>query len=1055
MMRLIPRILCVAFLLWTPAVALPQSEISGGHLRGRVLDPTGAVLPGATITVKNLDTSIERQVTADDVGNFRFLLLQPADYEVRAQLSQFATYVRPRVPVQVGQTISLDLQMQPATLAQEIVVETTLSPLEGDRTQQSDIISQKQIQNLPMDERSVLNFALLTPGVADASGLTTFILPQVRTYSFSFLGQSVRANSVLVDGLDNNENAISSIRSVMSQEAIREFQINRSNFSSEFGHASGGIISVASKSGANQLRGSVFTYWRDEAMDARNAFAFGANGEGIDPPFTRLQSGFAVGGPVEREKSFFFLAYEGARQRESRFVSFLENKGAFQQSASQAALVQGLAASPSAAIRNAAAVLGNALTTTKTTFPNTFRVLESNSGAFPFKNNENSASLRLDRAMTSSNQVFTRLTFTDLDTAGGLTGALNGPSRGANFGVQDYGFAAGNTHFFSSRFLNEFRFQVANRDFRATPADPWGPEITVNGFASFGRSFILPAIRNEKRFQFLNNTTFIAGKHQLKFGGDFHHIPLDTRTDALLGGRFIFGDGIPLDQVIDRVVAPGTANGMRASLTAMGRADLVPNVSAPISALQAFNFGLPLIFQQGFGDGNFKLTNKFVSGYIQDDFKARHNLTLNFGLRYDTELQPSQINQDRNNFGPRFAFAYSPVDRTVVRGGYGIYYAPVFEALVFLQGVFNGEQISQILTPLTGLPAPGSTTTAAQVWAVSEQQPLTCAAVSKAAPQTCRLLTAEELLPLGLIPGVSPRVLVQVDPDLVSPYSQQFSLGVDRQISASWNLSATYLGNRGVKLLRSRNANLRQIGSNAYGPTFGPIDPGIAQRNNFESSASSIYHGLAMSATRRVADGALVMVSYTLSKAIDDSSDLVTDSQPANQLNLRGERALSSFDQRHRLVLSGVFGSPILGGDGFLRKVLANWTLSPVFTAGSGRPFNVILGFDANMDLQTFNDRPLLAGRNTGKGPSYVSLDFRLGRGVNFGSDDRYQLEGTFEVFNALNRTNFSGVNNVVGTTPLSSFDVEGNRTSPATTPLGFTSAFDPRQIQLGTKFRF
>ena len=988
--------------------------------------------PGAMVTVTNIDTGVERSVVSDNTGNFRFFLLPPAEYEVKVQLPGFSIYTRRPVQVTVGQTVSVDALLQPAAVQQEVFVQEVSLQVETEKTQQSDTITEKQIESLPINERNFLNFSLLTPGVTDSKALISFGLPQAPNSGLSFLGQNGRSNNVTIDGVDNNDDAVAAVRSTLSQEAVQEFQINRSNFSAEFGRASGGLINIVSKSGTNRFGGTIFTFVRNEALDARNPFAFGSNGSRIDPPYKRLQSGFVVSGPIKKDRTFFLLSYEGLRQRESRFVTFLENTDFFQPTPSQRALIQGLSSIPNPILQGLAGTLNSALTTSKQTYPETVALLEANSGVFPFRNNDNTASLRLDHSVSNSNQVFGRLTFSDIDTIGGGTGGLKTPSRGANYSTQDYAGVFGDSYFFSPRLVNEFRFQFANRDYDALPADPFGPEITINGVAALGRDFYLSSKRNEKRWQWLDNVTVVAGKHQIKFGGDFHYIPFDTTTEVFFGGRFIFGEGIPLGLVGDAVFGPGTTASLQAALSAAGRSDLIPNLSSSITSLQAYNFGLPIVYQQGFGDPNAKLNNKVFAAYVQDNFKAASNLTLNLGFRYDMEFQPEPLHRDGNNFAPRFGFSYSPNSRTAIRGGYGIYYSPLFEAVAFVARVLDGTQISQVFAQLTPLPALGVNTTSAQVWARAKQLNVF----------GNRTLTAVDIAPLGLRPGVTLPVLLRTDPNLVNPYSQQFSFGVDHAV-AGFNISANYLGNRGVKLIRSRNINLRQIGTNAIGPTFGPINPTILQDNRVESSGSSIYHGMAISATKRYSNHYQAQVSYTLGKAIDDTVDFITDLQPANQLNLRNERSLSAFDQRHRLVVSSVF-DPIAGV-----------TIAPIFTYGSGHPFNLLLGFDANTDTQANTDRPPFAGRNTGRGPDYVNFDLRLSKEFRLHGDSNYRLEAIGEVFNLFNRVNFSGVNNIVGTTPLASYSVEGNRNAKPADPLGFTSAFDPRQVQLGVKLKF
>jgi hypothetical protein len=346
--------------------------------------------------------------------------------------------------------------------------------------------------------------------------------------------------------------------------------------------------------------------------------------------------------------------------------------------------------------------------------------------------------------------------------------------------------------------------------------------------------------------------------------------------------------------------------------------------------------------------------------------------------------------------------------------------------------VLNGTQIQQVFVPLTGLRELGVTATSALVWELAKQQNVF----------GNRSITANDIARLGLQPGLTPPVLLDADPGIVSPYSQQFSLGIDREFPGAFTVGVNYLGNRGVKVVRSRNVNLRQVGTNAYGAVFGPLNPRILQNNRVESSGSTIYHGLTLSAAKRYRNSQ-VQLAYTYSKAIDDTTDFITDLQPANQLNLRAERGLSSFDQRHRLVVNSVLRVP--------------WdvTVSPIFTYSTGHPFNLLLGFDANNDTNANTDRPLFAGRNTGIGPDFVSVDIRVSKTFPIRRESPRRLEAIFEAFNLFNRVNFSGLNTVVGNTPLPSYRVRGRREVAPTDPLGFTSAFDPRQIQLGLKFLF
>src|SRR5215813_1374092 len=778
------RTVCFAvFVFFVCVDCFSQSQTSSGDIKGTVTDSTGAVLPGAMIAVTNIDTGIERSAVSDDRGNFRFFLLPPADYELKVQSTGFSIYTRRPVEVTVGQIVVIEAVLQPAAVQQEILVQETSLQVETEKTQQSDTITEKQIENLPINERNFLNFSLLTPGVTDSKALVSFGLPQAPTSGLSFLGQNGRSNNVTIDGVDNNDDAVAAVRSTMSQEAVQEFQINRSNFSAEFGRAGGGLINIVSKSGSNRFNGNVFAFIRNEALDARNPFAFGPNNSDIDPPYKRLQAGFILGGRINKDRTFFFLSYEGLRQRESRLVTFLENTDFFQPTASQRALIEGLSAIPNPQPQGLAAILTNTLTTSRQMYPDTVALLESNSGVFPFRNNDNTASLRLDHSVSNSNQLFGRLTFSDIDTVGGGTGGLKTPSRGANYAIQDYAGVFGESHFFGPRLVNEFRFQFANRDYNALPADPFGPEITINGVAALGRDFYLPSKRNEKRWQWLDNMTTVLGKHEVKFGADVHYIPFDTTTEVFLGGRFIFGEGIPLGLVGDALVGPGTSVAVATMLAAAGRADLIPNISASITPVQAFNFGLPIVYQQGFGNPNAGVNNKILGAYLQENYKPTRKLTINLGVRYEMEFQPPPVHRDRNNFGVRYGFSYSPDSRTAIRGGYGIYYSPLFEAVAFVARVLDGTQISQVFVPLTGLP--GLTATSAQVWGLGKGQNIF----------GNRVLTAADIAPLGLRPGITPPVLLRTDPNLVNPYNQQFSYGIDRPVYRH-NLISNYFRSR-------------------------------------------------------------------------------------------------------------------------------------------------------------------------------------------------------------------------------------------------------------------
>ncbi|HEX4997379.1 MAG TPA: TonB-dependent receptor [Terriglobia bacterium] len=1042
MVRMLTCVLaaCLGVMLGSISMlAAPQA--SAGDIKGVVVDSTGARVSGATVTVAAIDTGIERQVLSDDLGAYHFFSLAPGAYSVQARKTGFTTYTRRPLQLTVGQILDIELTLEPIGASTEVLVQAPTPVLEPEKTQQGSMITSEQIENLPINQRTFLEYTLLTPAVTEAPSLVPFALPQAPSSGLSFLGQSPRYNCITIDGVDAIDDSVGAVRATISQEAAQEFQVNRSNFSAEFGRCSGGFINIVSKSGTSRWGGVAFAFFRNQALDARNAFAFGPGGSEIDPPFSRQQAGFTVGGPLIGDRTFAFLSYEGLRRRESRFVSFLENTSFFAPTSApadhQQDVIAALAASGSPSFQALAGSLAGALTTSETTFPETIDLLESNSGVFPFRDSENILSLRIDHTLFPDNQLFARLNFSDTDISGGAFGGLQGPSHGANYQVQDYGGALSDTYMLDSTRANEFRFQFARRKFDVFPADPSGPEVSINGVAVLGRDYYLPSTRTETRFQWLDNYTVVrgSGKHQLKFGGDLNYLRFDTSTEVFLGGRFIFGEAVPLARVVDSIGGAGTS----ASIVGSGVAPAA-YLDEPIRSIQAFNLGLPIVYQQGFGDPRARFSNTLLSGYALDLFNPTEKLNVNLGLRYDLEIQPRPIHRDTNNLAPRLGFTYALTPRTLLRGGYGIYYAQVFEAVAFIARVLDGQQIAQVFTPLDGLPSLGITTTASDVWSLAAQGGV----------GSLRTLTAADLTTLGLVPGATPPVLLSAAAGIVNPYSQQFSFGFDHDLRGM-NLSVNYLGNHGVKLLRSRNVNEIQVGANAYGPVLGPINPAILQDNQVESSGSSIYHGLTVSLLKRYSDFSQFQISYTLSKTIDDTTDFIVDLQPANPLDLRNERGLSAFDQRNRLVISGVFESPFERGMGAF-SLLRAFRFAPIFTWASGRPFNVLLGFDANNDTNANTDRPAGFGRNVGKGPDYVSLNMRIARDFEVSRGSETRLEAIFEVFNVFNRVNYSGVNTVVGVSDLAGQRIVGRPDRGPADPLGFTSAFDPRQIQLGLK---
>src|SRR5215510_14846700 len=365
MLKQIVKVFCLISALGLGAFpALAQARSSSADLTGTVSDSSKSIVRGATVTAVNVATGLARSGATDANGVYRIPLLPPGEYEVKIEVNGFNTQIKKDVTLTVGQTLTLNFELTPGGPKDAIVVETDEPMIETERTHQSSTITQRPINKLPINGRNFLDFARLTPGVVEESPTITSVQigPITTTSGLSFGGLNGRANSVQIDGVDNNDTSTNGVRPTISQEAVAEFQINRSGYNAEFGRATGGVINIVSKSGANQFHGNIYNYFRNERLDARNAFA---TAQQQDPPFKRNQPGFTFGGPIRKDKTFFFAAYEALFRRESAFTTILTDPSILQPTAAQQDLIDTLLNTGSAA----RAMLGRQIQALLTTAP--------------------------------------------------------------------------------------------------------------------------------------------------------------------------------------------------------------------------------------------------------------------------------------------------------------------------------------------------------------------------------------------------------------------------------------------------------------------------------------------------------------------------------------------------------------------------------------------------------------------------------------------------------------------------------------------------------------
>jgi len=1000
--------------IFAATAASGQSDAAAGELKGLITDETGGVVPDASISVSAADIGLVRQTLTDISGEYRFLLLRPGDYTVKVEKDGFQTHLARGVVVTVGQVASLDVQLALGVRTQIIVVSASVAIVEAERTHQANTLEPAAIEKLPIDRRDYLTFTLLAPGVTDSTALadnSDFRVVQTPTSGLSFYGSNGRGNSVMVDGGEFNRDS-GGVRSTISQEAVQEFQINRSNYSSEFGMASGGVINIVSKSGTNHLRGSAFGFFRTKDLDAGDPFANVVSGgqvTRVKPDSSRQQFGGSIGFPLRKDRTFVFASVERLRRDESSVVSVLTDPSIFGPTPQQNAILEQLPATAASPLR---AVLSSP--------PSTVELFTRNSGVFPFLTRDWKASARVDHRATEADQLFFRYTYGNSSETNPNIRALVGASRGTHISTLDSTAMLGWTHSFSERALNETHFQWTYSNFLVNSLEKYGPEINIAGYGFFNRDFALPSYSIARRYEIKDNFSYHRGAHKFKAGVQVVFRGIRSESHSFFSGRFSFG---PLP---GSLLSPALA-------------------STTLTGLQTFNLGLAQTFAQGFGDPTVSATLPYTGLFAQDSWRVRNNLVLDMGLRYDRDVRRDPLPTDTNNFAPRFGFAWSPFsgDATVVRGGYGIYYSPTYFQIDYVVGALGQvEGRRQIAQAFTSIQTPGPAA-ASNVFTTLRRQGVI------GVPVPTRSITSADLAQFGIsishtgpVPPLS--VLFENSADYVNAYAQHASLAIERRITPNLAFTAAYTYVRTLKIPRARDRNLLpapvdpRLGIRVWSPLYF-ANPLLAQLNVYESTANAYYSGLILELRKRFSRSFSVSANYTLSKATDEVVDFNSDFQANDQTNLRAEHALSAFDQRHKLVVYGVCDARV-------------FEVSPIFRAGSARPFNLLAGIDLNQDRHASTDRPIFAGRNTGIGPGFVTLDVRVARRLALG--ESRSLELIAEGFNIFNHLNFASLNNTVGNIP-GPFNLHGRHDRSPSEPLGFTSAFDGRRIQLGLRFRF
>src|SRR2546425_7933919 len=742
---------CVLALLGFAAHLFAQGVGASGDIKGIIKDTSGAVMQNVAVAIVENDRGIRHTVATDSTGQYLLTGLPPANYEVSAAVPGFESQVRKNVVLNLGETVIVDFQMK-ISAGREIVEVLADSPVvDTARGSQAGVVEQESIRELPIDRRDYLTFALLMPGVSNSNTIADnadFRVKQTPQSGLSFYGSNGRGNNITVDGGEANDNA-GGVRLNVSQDAVQEFQINRSNYSAELGSASGASINIATKSGTNTLHASLYSFFRNDAMDARDPFAFSpalkpgqfsltASGLPIKNGLNRQQFGGTIGFPIKKDKTFLFIGYEGLRSDSEHSVPLLTSSNIFAPTAAQSPIIAALANDPGnpmvPCISNFATGgpptflpaatcafgLQSILTVDPTAAGNPFispghlalnqfivNQFQKDGGLFPFPIRQHEASARLDHRFNNSDQVGLRYSFAHLKESDPDVQALIAFSRGTSVLNWDSTLQGSWFHQFSANSLNEARLQWNWYQFNVDTNDPGGPGLDVQGYGFFGRGIFLPSHTTARRYEFSDNLTLVRGHHTLRAG--FYELIRgnNTTSDTFFAGRFEFLDlpGILLSNCLQFPTAA----------IAQGGCGLPTSVSsASISTLQSWSLGAPAFYEQGFGDPRYIDTSPFTAGYWQDAWQIRSGFTLNYGLRYELDSQVGPLNTYKKNFAPRLSFAWDPVSdhKTVVRGGYGIFYSPVYfqiPAVGKAIGKVNGvRQIANTLVTILGAPPANS-----------------------------------------------------------------------------------------------------------------------------------------------------------------------------------------------------------------------------------------------------------------------------------------------------------------------------------------------------------
>jgi hypothetical protein len=1040
-------------------------------LQGQVLDSSGAGIPKAKVSAANEATGFSRTTQSSDNGEYEFPAIPVGHYKVTAQVAGFKTEEK-EVTLQVGQVATLNFTLSVGNINEKVTVQATTEVTEPTRTQISDVITETQIESLPVNGREFIGFTLLAPGVQignTTSGSTDVIVEPVTKISFA--GQNIHFNFIAVDGADDISTASGIQRGTPPQESVQEFRVINSDYTTQYGRATAGIVNIITKNGTNEWHGSLYEYFRNNALDAKSILA--APGLNV---LRQNQFGASIGGPVEKNRTFIFGNYEAQRRGESPTYN---------------------------------SVVLTSLGPSNGSVPNTINGVKVNVYGLPPENlgvlrvaNTDNGFIRLDENLNSNNFLYIRYFINDgrLTNQSPLNNGFDLPSAFKNNDIRDQSLAGGLTTNFSSSWVNELRMQYAHRTFDF-PVVSTQPHLEVANTFAVGVNRGNPDIYRESRFELVDNVTHIVSNHSVSFGGNFDWVrtyesfPLFYPFEADFASlpAFLGTDG----------AVPSCSTGTQCPdpfVLYYERFDKASGFTEPNLA------GGTAIYQGGAisktvrQEASGTLDHTYNGFYIQDKWRATSKLTVNGGLRWEFETWPSRVlNTQWKNFDPRIGLAYNlGTSRNIVlRAGFGLFHGIIPSPLLMCQLPSCGGQ-----SKFPGRPFEDGLNANTGIFTYAGFDPFfNNAALNGLLHGSATYPDATPVPPGGPFPcgpnlsngcgAQQDATVVRFDQEHKNPYGIQASASVEFSPfkDAVLNISGIHL--RGVHLGSFYNVNqpdpsgtVRVFGSSGvsgckkvYFSNFPappgnncipypgpPFIPGFrdGQFSVFFEAASkwnSVYDGLLVNFNKRLSHNFSVEASYTYAHSIDDGPNpsFVLIPQDSNNGHFGAERASSADDVRHRFVGNAIFSSP-----SSWNLLLRNFDFSTIVTLQSPQYFTKYAGSDVNGDVFGTNDRVGLEPRNTFKGDTLQTIDIRLAR--TFPIRERLKLQLIAEAFNLFNTVNIRYFNTNYGAADFCGPDPtapgcagqprfrEGSPNQNYGTP---SAVFNPRQLQFAARFTF